>query len=129
VSIESKLENKKILLVDDDARNLYALTVVLEEYDCELLIANNGRECLAFLDQHDDIDCVLMDIMMPEMDGYEAMGHIRKQPKFENLPIIALTAKAMKEDRSKCLDAGANNYISKPINTNELLAMMAECLQ
>jgi tubulin-specific chaperone A len=121
---ESILSTKKILLVDDDMRNVFALSSVLEEKNMEVVIAKNGLECLDKLAEIDDIDCVLMDIMMPKMDGYEAMREIRKQIKFAKLPVIALTAKAMKGDRSKCLEAGANDYLAKPVNTDKLLSMM-----
>jgi len=121
---ESVLSTKKILLVDDDMRNVFALSSVLEEKNMEVVIAKNGLECLDKLDKNDDIDCVLMDIMMPKMDGYEAMREIRKQRKFAKLPVIALTAKAMKGDRSKCIEAGANDYLAKPVNTDKLLSMM-----
>jgi len=121
---ESVLSTKKILLVDDDMRNVFALSSVLEEKNMEVVIAKNGLECLDKLDKNADIDCVLMDIMMPKMDGYEAMREIRKQRKFAKLPVIALTAKAMKGDRSKCIEAGANDYLAKPVNTDKLLSMM-----
>ena len=117
-------ENKKLLLVDDDMRNIYALSAQLEELGFDITIANNGREALEQLDQIPDTDIVLMDIMMPEMDGYEAMGHIRSQERFRKLPILALTAKAMKDDRAKCIDAGANDYCSKPIDMARLTSLM-----
>ena len=118
------LKGKKILLVDDDMRNVYALMNILEERDIELIIGENGREALKLVDTHSDIDLVLMDIMMPEMDGYEATREIRKQHPARELPIIALTAKAMKGDRQKCLDVGANDYLSKPIDVDKLLALL-----
>ena len=117
-------EGKKLLLVDDDMRNIYALSAQLEELGFEISIANNGREALDALNESPDYDIVLMDIMMPEMDGYEAMGHIRQQPRFAALPILALTAKAMKDDRAKCLDAGANDYCSKPIDMSKLTSLL-----
>ncbi|MCK5719605.1 MAG: response regulator, partial [Thiomargarita sp.] len=116
--------NKKVLLVDDDTRNSFALTTVLEDYDMEVIVAVNGKDALEKLAKHDDIAIVLMDIMMPEMDGYEAMKKIRQQSKYRKLPIIALTAKAMKEDKIKCIEAGANDYLAKPINTDKLLSLM-----
>ncbi|CCQ91242.1 Putative signal transduction histidine kinase (modular protein) [Nitrospina gracilis 3/211] len=120
--IESKdYAGKKILLVDDDLKNLFALAHVLEEYEMNVIIAKHGREGLEQLQEHRDIDLVLMDIMMPEMDGYECMREIRKIPEFKNLPIIALTAKAMKGDKEKCLQAGANDYLTKPVDINILL--------
>ena len=121
---EAVLSGKKVLLVDDDMRNVFALSSVLEERNMEVVIAKNGLECLDKLKENDSIDCILMDIMMPKMDGYEAMTEIRSKRKYENLPIIALTAKAMKGDRSKCIEAGANDYLAKPVNTDKLLSMM-----
>jgi CheY-like chemotaxis protein len=117
-------EGKKLLLVDDDMRNIYALSAQLEELGFDIHLANNGREALEALDESPDFDIVLMDIMMPEMDGYEAMAHIRSQPRFAALPVLALTAKAMKDDRAKCLDAGANDYCSKPIDMSKLTSLM-----
>ncbi|MCK5720799.1 MAG: response regulator, partial [Thiomargarita sp.] len=115
---------KKVLLVDDDMRNSFALTTVLESHEMKIILAENGKEALEKLAKHDDIAIVLMDIMMPEMDGYEAMKKIRQQSKYRKLPIIALTAKAMKEDKIKCIEAGANDYLAKPINTDKLLSLM-----
>ncbi|HET8729717.1 MAG TPA: response regulator [Moraxellaceae bacterium] len=117
-------QGKKVLLVDDDMRNIYALSASLEEWGCEIEIANNGLESLEALDRSPDFDIVLMDIMMPEMDGYEAMSRIREQERFKKLPILALTAKAMRDDRAKCIEAGANDYITKPINTEKLQSLM-----
>jgi len=114
--------NKKVLLVDDDIRNTFALTTILEENNLEVVVGTNGKEALALLEP--DIDMVLMDILMPEMDGYETMQKIREQPQYQNLPIIAITAKAMAGDREKCIEAGANDYISKPIVNEKLLSMM-----
>jgi CheY-like chemotaxis protein len=124
VTIERALKNKSVLIVDDDMRNIFALSSALQEYDFQIEIANNGHEALRKLDSNPDTDIVLMDIMMPEMDGYEAMSEIRKQNRFSKLPIIALTAKAMKNDREKCIEAGANDYISKPIEVDKLISMM-----
>lgn len=117
-------EGKKVLLVDDDMRNIYALSAQLEELGFDITLANNGREALEALDENPQMDIVLMDIMMPEMDGYEAMGKVREQARFARLPMIALTAKAMKEDRSKCIAAGANDYCSKPIDMAKLTSLM-----
>ena len=117
-------EGKQLLLVDDDMRNIYALSAQLEELGFDITIANNGKEALDQLDQNPDMDIVLMDIMMPEMDGYEAMGKIREQARFQKLPILALTAKAMKDDRAKCIDAGANDYCSKPIDMAKRTSLM-----
>ncbi|MDF2790838.1 MAG: sensor hybrid histidine kinase [Neobacillus sp.] len=121
---KSILKNKKILIVDDDIRNVYALTIALENYDMEILVAENGREALEVLKEHPKTDLILMDIMMPEMDGFEAIQHIRKISRFETIPIIALTAKAMKHSREECLEAGASDYISKPINLEQLFSLM-----
>jgi len=118
------LQGRRVLVVDDDARNIFALTSVLENHDVEVVSATNGRHAIDILKNSPDIDMVLMDIMMPEMDGYETMREIRKDSAFRTLPILALTAKAMKGDREKCLDAGASDYISKPVNTNQLLSLM-----
>jgi CheY-like chemotaxis protein/nitrogen-specific signal transduction histidine kinase len=118
------LKHRKVLIVDDDIRNTYALATVLEEYDIEVLVASDGKEGLAILETNNDIAIVLMDIMMPEMDGYEAMQKIRQQPQYRNLPIIALTAKAMKGDRAKCIEAGASDYLSKPTDVNKLISLM-----
>jgi len=121
---ETVFHSKKILLVDDDMRNLFALSKILTERGMEIIKAENGKNALGMLETHSDIDMVLMDIMMPEMDGYEAMRKIRSQVKFKNLPVIALTAKAMKEDKQKCIDAGANDYITKPIDIERFLSLM-----
>ncbi|MBC7615442.1 MAG: response regulator [Pedobacter sp.] len=123
-TLEKSFAGKKILITDDDMRNIFALSTALQSYDMQIVIANNGREAIAKLNEISDIDLVLMDIMMPEMDGYEAMTLIRKEKNFAALPIIALTAKAMKNDREKCIEAGANDYISKPVDIDELLSMM-----
>ncbi|HTF05024.1 MAG TPA: response regulator [Bacteroidia bacterium] len=115
---------KKILVVDDDMRNVFALSKILKERGMSIEKAENGVIALRMVEQQPDIDMVLMDIMMPEMDGYEAMRRIRAQQKFRDLPIIALTAKAMKEDKQKCIDAGANDYIAKPVDIERLLSLM-----
>ena len=117
-------EGKKLLLVDDDMRNIYALSAQLEELGFDITIANNGREAVDTLNENPEMDIVLMDIMMPEMDGYEAMGLIRQQERFAKLPMLALTAKAMKDDRAKCIEAGANDYCSKPIDMAKLTSLM-----
>lgn len=118
------LQNKRILVVDDDIRNIYSLTNMLEEEGMVCYVAENGKEALEKLKKHTDVNLVLMDVMMPEMDGYEATRQIRTNPKHSKLPIIALTAKAMKGDREKCLNAGMSDYISKPVNTEQLLSLM-----
>lgn len=120
-----KLENRTVLLVDDDMRNIFALTGVLESFGMNVIFAENGREGLKMLERYPDTDLVLMDIMMPQMDGYEAIKAIRQSgEKYSSLPIIALTAKAMKNDRDKCLEAGANDYISKPVRYEQLLSLL-----
>ena len=121
---ESIFNEKKILVVDDDMRNVFALSKVLKEKGMEVIKADNGVTALEALDKEQEMDLVLMDIMMPEMDGYEAMQKIRRQGKFRELPIIALTAKAMRDDKQKCLDAGASDYISKPVDVPRLLSLM-----
>lgn len=118
------LREKKILLVDDDMRNVFALSSVLEEFELKILVGRNGREGLERLAENPDADLVLMDIMMPEMDGFQAIREIRKQKQYENLPIIALTAKAMKGDRQKCIEAGANDYLSKPVDIDKLITLI-----
>jgi CheY-like chemotaxis protein/HAMP domain-containing protein len=121
---DQALIGKKILVVDDDVRNIFALTSLLEQHGLQVVNAENGMEAIALLDQDREIDAVLMDIMMPEMDGYETMRRIRLSGKHRMLPILALTAKAMKGDREKCLEAGASDYIAKPVNAEELLALL-----
>ena len=123
-SREAVFEGRRILLVEDDVRNVFAITRVLEPHGARLEIARNGIEALAALQKHADLELVLMDIMMPEMDGLTAMQEIRKQPVWAKLPIIALTAKAMPDDRQRCLDAGANDYITKPIDIEKLLSLL-----
>jgi CheY-like chemotaxis protein/CHASE3 domain sensor protein len=123
-TIEKVLKDKTILITDDDMRNIFALSSALQGYDMNIVIAHNGREAVEKLQEENKIDLVLMDIMMPEMDGYEAMTLIRQQKEHKKLPIIALTAKAMKHDREKCIEAGANDYIAKPVDIDQLLSMM-----
>jgi CheY-like chemotaxis protein len=118
------LRGRKVLVVDDDARNIFALTTMLENQEMKVINATNGRQAIELVMEQADIAVVLMDIMMPEMDGYQTMQEIRKDPKFGALPILALTAKAMKGDRDKCLAAGASDYVAKPVNTNELLSQL-----
>jgi CheY-like chemotaxis protein len=110
--------------VDDDIRNIFATTSILERHDMQVVYAENGQAGINILESTSDIDLVLMDIMMPEMDGYETMRRIRSMDQFTTLPIIALTAKAMKGDREKCLEAGASDYIPKPVDTEQLLSLM-----
>jgi len=118
------LVHKKVLIVDDDTRNIFALTSVLEEHHMNILSADNGRDAINILQREPDIDIVLMDIMMPEMDGMETIREIRKVPHLKDLPIVAVTAKAMKGDREKCIEAGAWDYLSKPVNTEQMMAVL-----
>jgi CheY-like chemotaxis protein len=121
---DPSLTGRKALIVDDDVRNIFALTSVLEQHDMEVYYAENGRDGIRLLEETPGIDVVLMDVMMPEMDGYQAMRRIREQPTFRSLPIIALTARAMKGDREKCIEAGASDYITKPVDTEQLLSLL-----
>ena len=118
------LRGRKVLVVDDDARNIFALASLLENQEMEVITATNGRVALEIVARTPDLSIVLMDIMMPDMDGYEAIRNIREDARFSTLAILALTAKAMAGDREKCLDAGASDYISKPVNTGQLLSLM-----
>jgi CheY-like chemotaxis protein len=118
------LVGRKVLVVDDDARNLFSITSVLERYQMRVINADNGRKGIETLMKTPDIDIVLMDVMMPEMNGYEAMAEIRRNEAFKGLPIISLTAKAMKGDREKCLAAGATDYIPKPVDVEQLLSVL-----
>jgi CheY-like chemotaxis protein len=121
---EAVLTGKKVLVVDDDIRNIFAMTSILEPFQMPVLSAETGRGAIEVLQRVPDVDVVLMDIMMPDMDGYDTMRAIRKLSKFRALPIIALTAKAMKGDREKCIEAGASDYISKPVDTQQLLGLL-----
>ncbi|MFD5156740.1 HAMP domain-containing protein [Streptomyces hawaiiensis] len=120
---------QKVLIVDDDIRNVFALTSVLEQHGLSVLYAENGREGIEVLEQHDDVAVVLMDIMMPEMDGYATTTAIRRMPQFAGLPIIALTAKAMKGDREKAIESGASDYVTKPVDPDHLLAVMDQWMR
>jgi CheY-like chemotaxis protein len=122
---DEQFKERTILLVDDDIRNTFALSAVLEKRGLTVRAADNGEEALELLDEHaDKIDLVLMDIMMPVMDGYEATRKIREQKRFEKLPVIALTAKALKEDRDLCIAAGASDYMTKPIDYDQLFSLI-----
>ncbi|MBD2158593.1 response regulator [Leptolyngbya sp. FACHB-16] len=118
------LTGKKVLIVDDDVRNIFALTSLLEQYEMDVLFAENGRAGIEMLQANPDVGIVLMDVMMPELDGYETTRLIRQQERFRTLPIIALTAKAMQGDREKCIEAGASDYITKPVDTEQLLTLL-----
>jgi CheY-like chemotaxis protein/signal transduction histidine kinase/HAMP domain-containing protein len=123
-SADAVFQGRKILIVDDDVRNVFALVSVLESHGMDVVYGENGREGLAKLEEHPDVDLVLMDVMMPELDGYETTRAVREQDRFKKLPIIALTAKAMKGDREKSIEAGASDYITKPVDTDQLLSLM-----
>lgn len=121
---DAQLRGRKVMIVDDDVRNIFAITTVLEQYGLRVTYAENGVDALEKLQHDAEVELVLMDIMMPEMDGYEATRRIRSLPRLSHLPIIALTAKAMKGDRDKCIQAGASDYITKPIDPDRLISML-----
>jgi CheY-like chemotaxis protein len=122
---DSVFAGKRVLIVDDDVRNIFSLTSLLEDHAMTVSFAENGRDALVKLNETPDaFDIVLMDVMMPEMDGYETTRAIREDARFRQLPIIALTAKAMKGDREKCIAAGASDYITKPVDAEQLLSLM-----
>jgi CheY-like chemotaxis protein len=121
---DEALEGQRVLVVDDDVRNIFALSSVLERHGMQVASATTGQAAIDQLDNGEDHALVLMDIMMPGMDGYETMRRIRQKPRLQRLPIIALTAKAMKGDREKCLEAGASDYIAKPVNNQQLLSLL-----
>ena len=123
------LNGKNLLLADDDQYNVFALSAALEEYGLNIIVATNGLEAVNAVKGNKDIDMVLMDIMMPEMDGYEAMSMIRSTGDFNDLPIIALTAKAMRSDIDKCIEAGASAYMSKPIDVAKLVELMGKWMK
>jgi hypothetical protein len=121
---ESVLAGRKVLVVDDDVRNIFAITSALEAVQMEVIYAESGTEALDVLDRRPDIEVVLMDVMMPGMDGFEATRRIRAMDRFRKLPIISVTAKAMKGDREKCLEAGASDYITKPVDMDQLKSLL-----
>jgi CheY-like chemotaxis protein len=121
---DDSLRGRKVLLVDDDVRNLFALASLLEDRGMEVVFGETGQEALAALERQPDIEIVLMDLMMPGMDGYETMAATREMPQFGDLPIIAVTAKAMQGDREKCLQWGASDYITKPVEPEKLMALI-----
>ncbi len=127
-STDNLLDGRTVLVIDDDVRNIFALTSVLTHHNLKVVHANNGRDGIDLLERTPEVDIVLMDIMMPEMDGYETMKAIRTKPEFANLPVIALTAKAMKGDREKCIQAGATDYVAKPVDLDQLFAAMRVCI-
>jgi CheY-like chemotaxis protein len=116
-------------VIDDDVRNIFAVTSALERHHAQVVYAENGKDGLAVLEENPDVDVVLTDVMMPEMDGYEVMQRIRSQERFRSLPIIAITAKAMRADREKCIQAGASDYIAKPVDMDQLLSLLRVWLQ
>ena len=121
---DAVLNGRRVLIVDDDIRNIFALTSVLERYNMHILSAETGRDAIQILKDTPDVDAVLMDIMMPEFDGLDTTRAIREIPDLKELPIIAVTAKAMKGDREKCIEAGAWDYLSKPVNPEQMLAVL-----
>ncbi|MES1196836.1 MAG: response regulator, partial [Steroidobacter sp.] len=121
---DEPLQGRKVLVVDDDVRNIFALNSILERRGMQVVTATNGMDAIKLLEESNDVELILMDVMMPEMDGYETMRRIRSNHRFRLLPIIALTAKAMKGDREKCLEAGASDYVAKPVDTNQLLSLI-----
>lgn len=123
-SLKEVLSGKKILITDDDVRNIFSLTKALEKYKAEVIVAMDGKHALEQIHHHSDVDVILMDMMMPEMDGYETIKEIRKMPAFKRLPIIAITAKSMIGEREKCITAGASDYISKPVDIDQLLSLL-----
>jgi CheY-like chemotaxis protein len=126
---DSVLAGRKIVVIDDDIRNIFSLASALEEYGIELSYAESGRAGLEVLDAQPDIDVVLVDIMMPDMDGYETIREIRSRPGLADLPIVAVTAKAMKGDRQKCIQAGASDYVSKPVDIDHLVSVLRVSIQ
>jgi CheY-like chemotaxis protein len=128
VSIEVSLAGKRVLVVDDDIRNIFALTALLERQGMDVTSVDSGADALETLRENEDIDIAVVDVMMPEMDGYTTMANMRNLPTFAERPIIALTAKAMKGDREKCIEAGASDYIAKPVDSSNLVGMLRSWL-
>ena len=126
---DDPLNGAKILIVDDDVRNVFALTSVFERYGAQVRYAENGRQGMEILDREDDVALVLMDVMMPELDGYATTAAIRQRPEFADLPIITVTAKAMKGDRAKSIAAGASEYVTKPVDIAHLISLMRSWLE
>jgi len=126
---DNVLKDKTVLITDDDVRNIFALTKALEKHKMHVITTGNGKEALNALEENPPVDIVLMDIMMPEMDGYETITRIRKNSKWKKLPVIAVTAKAMTGDRERCMQAGASDYITKPVDTDQLISLMRIWLQ
>jgi len=118
------LAGRKVLVVDDDIRNIFALTAMLERQGMQVIAVDSGQDAVSVAREEDDISIALVDVMMPQMDGFATMRHMRELPSFKNQPIVALTAKAMKGDREKCIEAGASDYIAKPVNSAHLLSML-----
>jgi len=123
------LAGRKVMLIDDDIRNIFSLTSALEEHGVELQHAESGSAGLELMSHIDDLDAVLVDIMMPGMDGYETIRRIRDMPKYASLPVVAVTAKAMKGDRQKCLEAGATDYVAKPVDVDQLVSVLRVCFE
>ena len=123
-SLDEVLKNKTVLLADDDVRNIFSLTKILEQHKMKIIPAIDGKEALEKMNVHPEVNIVLMDMMMPEMDGFESIRKIRQNPGFKNIPIIAITAKAMAGDREKCIQAGASDYISKPVDMDQLISLL-----
>jgi CheY-like chemotaxis protein len=123
------LNGVTLLLAEDDMRTVYAISALLRGRGAEVIVAETGREALELLDKHPNVSAVLMDVMMPEMDGYEAMRRLREQPRLSSLPVIALTAKAMKGERERCIAAGASDYLTKPVTNERLLETLGQWLQ
>ena len=121
---DAVFHGKRVLIVDDDVRNIFSLTSMLEEHGMDVSFAENGKDALQWLESHAVPDVVLMDVMMPEMDGYDTTRAIRQRQEWHGVPIIALTAKAMKGDREKCIAAGASDYITKPVDPDQLLSLL-----